>query len=402
MPIYLITTHKALTDNLNGSGGLAYATPEIDTSNYDIVWIWESFDPNPSNEALGLHSEILSAVVTTDRDYMKSIVAEFRGVDGRDTRVYVSMLGEDGAISGTRVMNVKTIVGTERDNVLRGSDLIEDIFGGAGDDAIYGGGKRDRIYGEAGNDRLDGGDSTDQIYGGAGRDWIFAGVGLDEVYGGAGSDRIKGQDEPDLIYGGRGNDVIDGGTGIDAIYGEAGNDRIRGGDENTPYDQLSGGDGDDFLQSSHAGGRGYMRGDAGNDTLLGYGNLSGGEGNDRLEGFGRMSGDAGNDVVIRTHRDSYSLTTLSGGEGTDRFIFTYQEDDNVLQGLRAPSQSSNEILDFDPATEKIDLRRTQFDSLDDFVVSERPGYFRLSWDGHDTNLFSITIDADVSADNFIF
>lgn len=116
----------------------------------------------------------------------------------------------------------------------RGSDSLEVVDGGAGDDVLYhqnnnlntaaiarGGDGDDIIYascsvfGDAGNDTIY---VTDfggwDIRGGTGNDiiYVISNQALTPVYGDEGDDTLIGSDEADILVGGAGSDVIDGGA----------------------------------------------------------------------------------------------------------------------------------------------------------------------------------------------
>jgi hypothetical protein len=67
----------------------------------------------------------------------------------------------------------KRIVGSPRNDVLRGTPHADVIFGRAGND---------KLYGRSGNDTLYGGPGNDRLYGGPGADRFFCGPGRDTVY----------------------------------------------------------------------------------------------------------------------------------------------------------------------------------------------------------------------------
>ena len=127
-----------------------------------------------------------------------------------------------------------TIVGTEGNDRIVGTDRIDIIVGLGGDDVIIGlgapdiicgGDGRDRISGNAGNDWIDGGDGRDVIWGRRGNDFINAGNQSDRVNGGAGNDDIRGGGGGDLLRGGLGNDLINGQGGVlDRLIGNGGSD----------------------------------------------------------------------------------------------------------------------------------------------------------------------------------
>ncbi len=69
-----------------------------------------------------------------------------------------------------------------------GNALNNNIEGNAGDNIIRGYEGIDWLYGEGGNDMLDGGADIDRLFGGAGDDYIIFGSGNDQAYGDAGAD----------------------------------------------------------------------------------------------------------------------------------------------------------------------------------------------------------------------
>lgn len=79
------------------------------------------------------------------------------------------------------------------------------------DDVIIAGGGNDVVLGNGGNDRLSGN---------AGRDLINGGTGDDQVYGGRGNDKLNLEDGDDYAEGGEGADTINAGKGNDIVYGD--------------------------------------------------------------------------------------------------------------------------------------------------------------------------------------
>ncbi len=100
-----------------------------------------------------------------------------------------------------------THVGTDGNNVLRGTN---------GADVFDAGGGNDRIIGLRGNDRVCAGPGRDVVNAGPGDDIVFADPGNDVARGGAGDDRLLGNNGNDLLDGGAGRrDVANGGDGLD-------------------------------------------------------------------------------------------------------------------------------------------------------------------------------------------
>jgi len=97
-------------------------------------------------------------------------------------------------------------IGTNGDDVMKGS-LEGDLLSGLGGD--------DEIAGGEGEDRIDGGDGNDTLFGGEHADTIFGGDGDDHIYGDPafwGGDRWSPPPKPG------GADFIDGGAGNDNFY----------------------------------------------------------------------------------------------------------------------------------------------------------------------------------------
>ena len=245
------------------------------------------------------------------------------------------------------------IAGDADDNHLTGSGDGDDISGHDGDDLLEG---------LDGNDLLDGGNGDDVLEGGAGADWLDGGGGFDavsyeasdagvnvnlelggigghaegdeyfnieDVIGSAYGDLIAGNEGANWIWGGFGDDLIEGRGGNDVIAGGAGSDTLIGGDgldqldysEETvaddalyglvvdmgtgyadvyssslflPYrDTIVGFEG--IVGTTHAD---WMRGGAGDDTLIGY------------LGDDLLVGSAGSDVLF-------------GHEGVDTASYTF-------------------------------------------------------------------------------
>jgi len=70
-------------------------------------------------------------------------------------------------------------LGTLFDDVIEGSDEIDQIFASVGNDIITGGGSGDTLAAGAGNDTLDGGAGDDTLDGGTGNDVLLGGLGGD-------------------------------------------------------------------------------------------------------------------------------------------------------------------------------------------------------------------------------
>ena len=188
--------------------------------------------------------------------------------------------------------------------------LIENAYGGSGDDFIQGNAAKNELKGNGGDDRLFGLGDSDTLSGAGGDDLLKAGGGNDRLFGGKHDDTLLGQ---------AGNDWMSGGGGADRLFGATGNDHMAG-----------------------SGGADLLNGKAGADTLFGgmhNDTLLGGSGNDSLNGGNgadRLVGGNGND-------------TLVGGAGADDFVY----------GGRG---GRDEIRGFTPNVDEIDL--SAYKSLD--------------------------------------
>jgi Ca2+-binding RTX toxin-like protein len=203
------------------------------------------------------------------------------------------------------------IVGSEADDVLRGTP---------GRDVIWGGGGGDTILGSLGNDLLCGGPGTDLIHGGRGNDTADGGAGdNDRVIGDLGDDKLLGGNgSGDEVAGSLGIDTLSGGPGdFDFVHGDYGYDRMDGGPGT--------GDIASFATDVGAGRSGGVKaslvkhrakGD-GHDRLFRFESLEGSAFDDILVGNGQgnvVDGGPGNDVI----RGGGGKDRLVGGQGNDR------------------------------------------------------------------------------------
>ena len=87
-----------------------------------------------------------------------------------------------------------TLAGDGRNNILRGEDGDDTLYGGpaGGDDMMYGGNGDDRLFGGRGDDILTGGPGSDVMKGGPGQDVLVAdGNHMDILYGGPDEDTFR-------------------------------------------------------------------------------------------------------------------------------------------------------------------------------------------------------------------
>ena len=166
----------------------------------------------------------------------------------------------------------------------------------------------ENLLGGAFNDALSGDAAANDLYGGRGADNLNGLGGNDRVYGQDGDDLVFGQAGNDLLEGGAGNDTLDGGEGINVLRGGSGVDTVD-------YGSLGAGiEVDLAFRGTNMSGNGrfeslaeieVIRATNSRDTLVGdaFGN----------QFFGR----AGNDTIDGGEGDDI----LSGGAGADVFHF---------------------------------------------------------------------------------
>jgi len=212
------------------------------------------------------------------------------------------------------------ITGTDQDDVLSGSQpngTADSIFGRGGNDTIDGLGGADQLYGEAGDDRfiVSVADPTRiTLDGGAGHDTLdlsrlpsgFLRVRFDQEISRLYVDNFIGSPTFDELF----TAFM---TGVEELVLGRGNDAFVG---VGPFAVIRGGDGNDSLngQGLHRQiWNAVLHGDAGDDTLTGYGGntLYGGVGNDTLIVGGANPFRTGD--VLRA----------DGGAGVDRLVLGF-------------------------------------------------------------------------------
>ena len=147
-----------------------------------------------------------------------------------------------------------TIVGTDADDVLRGTKRADVIDARGGDDEITNLHGSDVVCGGPGDDTMDGGRGSIYLRGGGGRDRLQAGGSRPGHCDDSGGDvdcavpeaLLMGGGGADILVGGRYQEHLIGGAGRDLLRGRRSADRLEGG---TGVDVLRGGPGDDSCRS---------------------------------------------------------------------------------------------------------------------------------------------------------
>lgn len=199
------------------------------------------------------------------------------------------------------------------------------------------GGRAATIVGSARNERIKGTRFADVIVGLGGRDVIKSLGGKDVVCGGDGNDKIVAGNGHDTVWGEGGNDTMQGGRGGERLDGGPGDDTVSYKDSDTPVDanlDIGGAIGqgaDRLVEVERLIGSGHsdtLTGDAGRNSITGLG------GADRIEGLGGpdvQKGGVGDDRIhggdgLDSHYGGPGDDFMDGGEGQDTPSFKFSPD----------------------------------------------------------------------------
>ena len=377
--------------------------------------------------------------------FAPTVDTPFAGTIPNTTITITDNLAGDGTpngvtLTGNSLMNElfggvgdDAIFGFLGDDLLGGGAGNDSLYGGAGADEVYGSADDDNLYGENGNDllggfdgndRLDGGRDNDTLYGAGDDDTLLGGegddllggfTGDDLLFGGDGADDIYGSFDNDTLYGGDGNDLLGGFSGNDSLNGQAGADEAYGGEGD---DTVRGGNGDDLLGGFT--GNDLLRGGEGQDQVYGsdgFDTLFGGAGDDTLgagidddvvfggSGADEVSGGLGNDLLFGG-ADNDTLfgaggdDTLNGGDGDDEMFGGPGADVVVF------STGDDVMFAFSTADDKVDLSGVisiiDFADLSANHLSDAGGSAVITDDlGNTLTLDGVAI-LSLSDDDFIF
>lgn len=224
------------------------------------------------------------------------------------------------------------------------TNVVNQLFGGDGDDLLHGGSANDNLTGGHGMDQLYGFGGQDLLHGDGvsttpavrppgydparqpGNDSMYGGVGNDGFDGGPGSDFMRGNAGDDVMLGGDGNDSMFGDSGNDVLNGGAGDDWMYAGTSERVGDLIPGRSGSaysDWYHNSLVGGAGNdrMYGAEGPDVMVGGDTAAGlaglPDGNDFLYGYGGndlLEGGAGDDFLAGG--DHFDILVGQGGNDT--------------------------------------------------------------------------------------
>ena len=308
---------------------------------------------------------------------------------------------------GTVVENVyggdgdDVVWGNAVGNVLNGGRGNDVIFAISGDDVLSGGGGNDFLFGHAGNDTISGGAGTDNLYGGAGADTLDGGLGVDmaryvhstsgvsvdlqsglgvgghaegdqltgieNIFGSAFNDLLSGDVASNAIFAGAGFDSLIGGAGNDFLFGHAGDDSIDGG---SGRDNLYGGAGADTLDGGTSIDTArYVHSTSGVTLNLDSGLGTGGyaEG-DQLIGIENIFGSNFNDVLIGDLGRNF-LYGVAGddvliGSGGDDAMFGGVGNDTFIFALNGGADTLHDFVPGVGTDDILDVSNFSFSSFE--------------------------------------
>jgi serralysin len=301
----------------------------------------------------------------------------FSSIGGMTNNVAVAFLYDNDTRSmienATGGSGQDTISGNNAGNTLHGGGDMDALFGGAGADHLYGDAGDDTLTGGSGlvlfghtiGDWLDGGAGTDtasyrdsmtgvdvSLTRGTGIGGTAQGdhlISIENLTGSRFADRLEGDAGANELVGGRGADTMIGGAGSDSYLVDDAGDRVieRSGDagtdtvfsqtlqhvelaanvENLTFTVTSAGhyvgvgnELDNTMTAIEFGATGVdfeLRGEAGNDTLIGSmdaDRLDGGSGRDH------MNGGRGDDTIVMDNGNRVGGDIADGGDGNDTVI----------------------------------------------------------------------------------
>jgi subtilisin-like proprotein convertase family protein len=172
-------------------------------------------------------------------------------------------LFDGAALTGNAVIRLDGVSGTIDGHALTiTNNVIENAYGGDGNDTLIGSAAANVLYAARGNDRLEGAGGADVLSGGDGNDTLYGGAGNDTLWGGNGLDTASYASESVRIIADIGAGTVSNAGDVDQIasiemlVGSGFADTLLGG---TADDRMTGGAGNDLFV--------FRPFDAGNDTI---------------------------------------------------------------------------------------------------------------------------------------
>jgi Ca2+-binding RTX toxin-like protein len=248
------------------------------------------------------------------------IVLTDTALTGLGGEAFPSSTFEEAALTGGPGANLIDATAFSGPTTLDGAGGKDTVLGGADPDALTGGTGDDSLDGSGGLDRLAEAADVDLTLGpgsltGLGTD-VLGSIEEADLSGGAGPNALNAAafDGPVTLGGGGGDDTLTAGPGDDTLDGEGGTDLLKeAGDASfTLTDAALTGGSVDALSGLE---RAFLTGGPGNNSLdtsafTGSVTLDGAEGNDTL-----VAGPAADSILGRAGNDR-----MTGGKGPDRLL----------------------------------------------------------------------------------
>ncbi len=314
---------SSFSDTLEGNGG---SNILIGNQGNDMLRglsgndaLWGVSDTNTLDGGAG--SDTLNGGTGTDTaSYATSSVGVFA------TQKFSFLNNGDAA--GDSFVSIENMLGSSFNDLLGGTDLANNINGGAGNDWLFGFAGNDTLVGGSGNDTLNGGAGADSLDGGGGIDLASykllgtSGVNASLVAPGSNTGDAAG-DVYTSIEGFRGtdfNDTLEGDAAANSLAGAGGDDILSGG---AGADTLNGGAGTDTASYASSG--------SGLWALQNFGFLNNGDAaGDAFTKIENMLGSSFNDLL--GGNDLANIIDGGAGSGAD-WLFGFLGDDTLIGGL---------------------------------------------------------------------
>jgi Ca2+-binding RTX toxin-like protein len=216
--------------------------------------------PGEGDQLTGAVGAIIKAGAGNDVISGTEHLDEIHGGDGSDTitgshgdDVLLGLAGNDTFLEGPAASGADYLIGglgTDQVSYAERLGRVEVALDEVANDGSPGEGDKitdvDVIIGTVFGDRLLGSNQAEQLLGGGGPDVLGGSAGEDLLLGGGGPDVLRGNSGRDVLRGGDRGDLLYGGSDADVLRGEAGGDRIDAVDSSR--DTLYGGTGTDHAR----------------------------------------------------------------------------------------------------------------------------------------------------------
>lgn len=318
------------TINNDGNGDANFTMPGTTQTGGDaagdLLWNFENIIGSKGNDTLTGDNNDNIIIGGLGADTLE-------GGNGNDTLDYsgataaVTVKLYDGVATGgagaDTISHFENVIGTKFNDFITGSDLVNILDGGLGNDTLDYSGSANPV-----GIVIDLSNSHGLTQTGDAADDIIS--NFENINGTSQADFLVGSSVANVINGNDGNDAIEGGAGADTMNGGLGNDDVLSYFHSTAAVTVTLG------TNGTATGAKAIGGDAAGDKFANFENLTGGHGNDILTGNAGgnvLDGREGNDTLT----GGAQVDTMTGGTGAD--IFNYLNKTEIVG-------ASDSITDF--------------------------------------------------------